>query len=1047
MKLAKDSGAFEDFSSLRELRAFAWIKRAKDSGAFEDEAPRPPRMGRGCQTQIRERMQSDHGSTEAVTNTPQRDTIVLSGLQRGTANVFIRIIEELSHRRMSVRVGAVVSRLRSAFVLFALAITMVAIASEATANEIVKNDRVAILHLINGDHITGTLVSSEFEDCLGWQSPIFASPFQFSLGGLASIHFTAPAELPSAEGSFSLELAGGDLLFGSLIGLNAETATLDVPGVGPLNIDRSTILRISRRGGENDVLFVGPSGLNGWLTPGDSSAWHEDAGHLYTDKQGAILRRDFGLPSQSRIEFELSWTGQPDFELAVGVDDNSKTVSRAYRFDVWENELVVQRETEHEANVEPLQKLQGKSGRIHIQAFLDQTLGRMLVYSSAGEPLADMTVTTGKKSGGPQIYGGLQLTNRRGDVRLERLQVGRWNGEVPRSVDVRNVDSDKSRIHDSDGAIIYGTLQSFDPDKREFVIGDENGPKSIAEDRVQIVFLSQSAQIAPRALRAVYLTGMKISGDVTRIENRTVWLKSPGISEPIGVPLDALQSLVVLKPNTDPPETTQRRGRLEIAGVTLHGCLVDGHEGESTCLCWQPIRSLTSSALLKGVAARIIYRDPPKVVVPNPEQQAGMAARQVPQRIVRKLPASKTKPSPNGSPGSKPKNTESFLHLRTGDTIECQVISVDEHGLTFKSSFSDTTFVPHEKIHAVELDPWAPQKEVDPKKRERLLTLPRMQRNNPPTQLFRDLDGDYLRGRLMGINDAQIQVELRLEGKLIPRDRVARIIWLHPELLTTSADDAQAAAKLATTNLVQALYSSEESNSMPGSQARRLTFHPERVEGSLLIGQSELFGVCKVDLQHVDELLIDSAIERVTADLPFGKWKLKQSLDPLGPKEGAENAGDGSEGQESALIGKIAPDISLKTLDGTKFNINDHRSKVVILDFWASWCGPCMQVMPQIDKVAEEFADQGVVLFAVNLEETPEKIKAALERLKLSPTVLLDKDGRVAERYGASSIPQTVIIDREGKVVRLFVGGGARFDEQLRTALKSVLSNEPPKSE
>ena len=95
--------------------------------------------------------------------------------------------------------------------------------------------------------------------------------------------------------------------------------------------------------------------------------------------------------------------------------------------------------------------------------------------------------------------------------------------------------------------------------------------------------------------------------------------------------------------------------------------------------------------------------------------------------------------------------------------------------------------------------------------------------------------------------------------------------------------------------------------------------------------------------------------------------------------------------------------------------------------------------MPQVDKVAREFADRDVMLVAVNLEETPERIQAALARLKLDTTVALDRDGRVAEKYGATAIPQTVIIDREGKVARLFVGGGARFDEQLRTALQNVL--------
>lgn len=899
-----------------------------------------------------------------------------------------------------------------------------ALPNSAHGNEIAKPDRVTVLHLINGDHVTGTLLPGQNQECIGWQSPSFESPFQFPFGGLASIHLSAPTVLPQAEGAYSFELAGGDLLFGSLVGLDDETATVEVTGGTRLVIERNSLLRIYRRQGGNEVIFVGPSGLVGWQTDGKvADAWVEDAGHLLTDKQDVKIRRDFNMPNLARIEFELSWMSQPDFELAVAVDGNSKTISRAYRFDVWEGELVIQRETEKEANVESLMKLEGKSGRIHVQAFINQEEGRMLVYSSAGESLADLKVSTSK----PQVYGGIQLHNRRGDVRLERLQIGKWNGEPPRRVEL-----DKTRIHDVDGTIVYGNLKSFDPVKHEFTVSEDGGSRTISEDRVQDIFLAQPPRIEQRVFRAVYLTGMKLSGDLDRIEGRKLWLKSPGIRGAVEISLDDLQSLLVLAPKSDPPELPQKRGRLEVAGVSLHGCLIDSLDSSSSCLVWQPIRSLTASPLQKGISARIVYRDPPKPVAARVQPQNQPVPGAIPERIVKKLPARNSKP--------KTDPAQSILHLRTGDTMPCEVVGVDEKGLMFKSTSTTSTFVPHEQIHAVEFMPTIRAVEIDVKKQERLLTLPRMQRDNPPTQLFRDVDGDYLRGRLVGINDAQIQVELRLEGKFIRRDRVARIIWLHPEQLAKTDKEKEQADGFAA-NLIQTIETTGESRN--NVSRNRLTFAPARVEGAMLSGQSEFFGECKKDLAYVDELLIGGAIERVSAELPFGKWKLKNALEPLAPKEeGGDNSG---EGQESSLVGKIAPDISLKTLDGKQFVLKDHRQKVVILDFWASWCGPCMQVMPQIDKVAAEFADQGVELYAVNLEETPDKVKAALERLKLSPTVVMDRDGRIAEKYGATSIPQTVIIDREGKVARLYVGGGARFDEQLRTALKAVLSGEEPK--
>ena len=211
------------------------------------------------------------------------------------------------------------------------------------------------------------------------------------------------------------------------------------------------------------------------------------------------------------------------------------------------------------------------------------------------------------------------------------------------------------------------------------------------------------------------------------------------------------------------------------------------------------------------------------------------------------------------------------------------------------------------------------------------------------------------------------------------------------------------------------------------------------MEGTILSGKSEVLGNCHVDVTTVDQLLIGPAIEQAASSLAFHQWRLTNASEPLG-SDGEGDPGSSEEGRDSTLVGKDAPPIELDLLDGTKFRLAEHKGKIVILDFWASWCGPCLQAMPQVDRVAHEFADQGVELFAINLEETPEKVKGALERLKLETTVALDQNGRVAERYGVTSIPQTVIIDREGKIVRLFVGGGARFDEQIRTALTSVLT-------
>lgn len=142
-------------------------------------------------------------------------------------------------------------------------------------------------------------------------------------------------------------------------------------------------------------------------------------------------------------------------------------------------------------------------------------------------------------------------------------------------------------------------------------------------------------------------------------------------------------------------------------------------------------------------------------------------------------------------------------------------------------------------------------------------------------------------------------------------------------------------------------------------------------------------------------------------------------------------------GAAAALVGKPAPDFSLKQLDGTVVKLSDLKGQVIMLDFWATWCGPCRASMPHLDAIYKEFGDQGLKAYAVNLREKDTVIKPFVQKTNLLMPVLLDSDGKVANSFGVSGIPQTVVIDKEGKVVKVTVGSGTH--DQIKTAIEEAM--------
>jgi TonB family protein len=143
------------------------------------------------------------------------------------------------------------------------------------------------------------------------------------------------------------------------------------------------------------------------------------------------------------------------------------------------------------------------------------------------------------------------------------------------------------------------------------------------------------------------------------------------------------------------------------------------------------------------------------------------------------------------------------------------------------------------------------------------------------------------------------------------------------------------------------------------------------------------------------------------------------------------------------LVGKNAIAFELEDLDGNRVDLQSLKGKVTLLDFWASWCGPCVRELPHIEKLHRDFKDRGLVVLGVNNEEA-DVARAFVKNKGYTFTSLVDEGREVAMKYGVSGIPHVFVIGREGKVKWNALGYGPGREIDLRSAVEKALKGVDP---
>jgi cytochrome c biogenesis protein CcmG, thiol:disulfide interchange protein DsbE len=154
----------------------------------------------------------------------------------------------------------------------------------------------------------------------------------------------------------------------------------------------------------------------------------------------------------------------------------------------------------------------------------------------------------------------------------------------------------------------------------------------------------------------------------------------------------------------------------------------------------------------------------------------------------------------------------------------------------------------------------------------------------------------------------------------------------------------------------------------------------------------------------------------------------------------------GAAAQQASTVaaGKMAANFHLKDLKGNSITLKDLRGKVVFLNVWATWCGPCREEMPSIEKLYTDFRkDPDFVVLAVSQDTDGKLVAPYVQKNGFDFTVLLDPENEVGEMYGVDGIPETFIIGRDGRIVAHHVGPYDWANGDIRDALQELIKSKP----
>jgi peroxiredoxin len=141
----------------------------------------------------------------------------------------------------------------------------------------------------------------------------------------------------------------------------------------------------------------------------------------------------------------------------------------------------------------------------------------------------------------------------------------------------------------------------------------------------------------------------------------------------------------------------------------------------------------------------------------------------------------------------------------------------------------------------------------------------------------------------------------------------------------------------------------------------------------------------------------------------------------------------------AVTVATLAPDFTLRSSNGPNLRLQEQRGRVVMVNFWATWCGPCRQEMPQLARLHDKYRAAGFTLLGVSVDDDARHAAEVADRMGLKFPVLLDSDKSVSKAYDLSTMPTTYLIDRDGRVRYLHKGYVAGNEEAYEREIRELL--------